>query len=545
MNKTTKNILKYLILSLPFVPFFATYPLMDNNEGLYAQIPVEMIERGDFIIPFLNGVPYLEKPPMLYWLIAIFYNIFGVYEWVARLPVLLSGLGLLWTTHSFLKKHADIKKADLFAYLLATSLPFIYVSHIVFFDVLLTFFFSNSLFCFYNWYVDRKKSNLFLSYSFLAFAALTKGLLSIALGGLIVILFFVLKKESLKTWKDFFNPFAILLFIIIFAPWHILASIQHEGFSYFYFINEHLLRFLDMREPRDYYRGPIYYYIPRILLFLLPWTFGVFSIFKRTNFKSLNLFLIIKIITIFIFFSISKAKANYYMILLIPSLIALIAIKLDEIKSNYQKSIMIVGPLLSIIVYASIWIPNFLYDSPCIDNLYEALCRPNINSYIYYDIKLTREILSIFGILGLIFSCYRILKGHIKPLSFVLFGPILMIYMANESSPYYTKYFSSKYFLEFVPKNKLDNIYFYKVFENLSSLTFYLKRPVKIIDSVSSDLWYGSKTSYAKNIFLDWKDFNSSDKYILTTPNYEKKLIKKGFTRVEKTKNGVLLYHPK
>ena len=313
-----------LFIYLAFYLGMAAYPLANNNEGLYAEIAREMLISGNYIIPHLNYVPYLEKPPLLYWLIALSYHVFGVTAFAARWVPATSAafvcMGLCW----FGKKTGRATEAWLTAIMLTTSLGFIIIGRVVFFDMLLTACLTLALLLFYIWYQHNKKIYLRAAYVFLALAVLTKGLLALVLVPSITIIFLYLVGQRTRI-IHLFDMVGIILFLAVVLPWHIAAVFSYPGFFYDYFINEQFLRFLNERIPRDYYHGPFYYYLPRILIYIFPWSLLLPALIKRRkvmdkNPDKFNLFLGLWVWVPLIFFSISQAKANYYMIISMPAL---------------------------------------------------------------------------------------------------------------------------------------------------------------------------------------------------------------------------------
>ncbi len=353
-----------------FIVFFASlgrYPLLDNNEGLYAQIPLEMLQRGNFIIPYLNGVPYIEKPPLLYWLISLSYSIFGKAVWAARLIPALAGLSTCIALLLFGRQLKQPRWGRNSALLLATSLGFAIFSRMVFFDILLTALLTWCLTSFYLFDLTHNKKWLHRFYGFLALAVLAKGLLAIVLAGLIITAFQIWEYKSLKWVKIMLDPWGIAIFFAITVPWHAACCWSHQGFAYFYFINEHVLRFLDQRWPHDYYQGSWYYYIPRIFGYIFPWTLALPLLFRTkiempTSQRSLQRFLLLWFIVPLLFFSFSKAKANYYMILGTPPLLAFVAWHL----AKYRK---VIGSLCILSVASMLIAPIVLahYKEPKTD----------------------------------------------------------------------------------------------------------------------------------------------------------------------------------
>ncbi len=323
MIKQSSYILLALLLGVSFYFGLSSYGLLNNNEGLYAEISWEMLADGTIIIPHLNGVPYIEKPPLLYWLVALSFKVFGKSVLAARLiPAtfgMLTCLSLLW----FCRSRQKMKEGFLAAVILATSMGFIIFSRMVFFDGILTAFLTWSLLSFYKFYEGGQKVFLRILFVSSAFAALTKGLVALGLLGLVILIFLWVRGE-LKLLLKMMDPLAIGLFLLIFLPWHILAALQDKNFCWFYFINEHFLRFLSKREPRDYYSGPLYYYLPRLAAYLVPWVFFMPFFIRKAYYKKdspLNLFLCIWFFVFLLFFSVSQAKANYYMMVGLPPLV--------------------------------------------------------------------------------------------------------------------------------------------------------------------------------------------------------------------------------
>lgn len=264
------------------------YALLDNNEGLYAAIPREMLASSDWrwwIIPHLNGLPYMEKPPLLYWLTALSFAVFGVSEWSARLVPALSSLScvalLLWFGRHIGRPQAGRLAALIFVSCIGVTV----MSRVLMFDMLLTVLLTAALMHAWLYFRYGEKSSLRWAYGLLALAVLAKGLVAVILMTVIVTSFALLNARSvaeffqlLKRWLD---PLAIAIFIAIAAPWHVAASLVEPAFSWFYFVNEHVLRFLSKRTPHDYYGGPWWYYLPRMAIYLFPWVLFMLCLFAK------------------------------------------------------------------------------------------------------------------------------------------------------------------------------------------------------------------------------------------------------------------------
>jgi 4-amino-4-deoxy-L-arabinose transferase-like glycosyltransferase len=274
--------------------------LMDDVDAVQAQIARNMLNSGDWVTARLDGVPYLEKPPLLYWMIAISYKIFGVHDWVARIPVALSSIALCWTTAAF-ALWAFGKRAGFYAGLcMSTCIGLWLFTRILLPDAMLTFTIALAL-----WGLlraldeDEPNPRLWAAIMAASFAVglLLKSLIGIVfpLGAAFVYLLITRQLFVARTWKRL-RPFSgLLIILLIAAPWHILATIrnppyfsftmksipgEYHGFWWFFFINEQLLRFLNLRYPRDYDTVPRTLFWLFNLIWLFPWSVYLPAAFK-------------------------------------------------------------------------------------------------------------------------------------------------------------------------------------------------------------------------------------------------------------------------
>lgn len=484
----------------------ADYPLLDNNEGMYAQIGYEMLQSGNFIIPHLNGVPYIEKPPLLYYLTVLSLAIFGKTEFAVRMVSMSAAIvqiaGLLW----FGFQTSQRQVSQLAALICSTSLGFYLQSHILMFDMWLTTFFNLSLFSFFLAYQRNIVSYQRLSYIFLALAILIKGFLAAILYVGVVGIFWLFQPQQIK--ENILNLFkdkiGILLFFIIVLPWHIAASFADPDFAWFYFINEHVLRFLGVRYPKDFYDGNLFYYIPRTLLQLFPWVLllPVAWFYRKEIYTSLGFFLFLVFLIPFGFFSISEAKANYYMIITLPALAWLLATILINLKQDHKKNIRMIT---SIFVGINLFLLIFYG----------------------YNIVYQKDLVSFFSISFLILNIAYIslylsyLKNKVTLLwfsiicfSFGLFSDI------GEITKKYQSYISSHLAIEWIyQKFQNPQIYLYKDFEKISSVPFYTGQ-LPIIDTNSNDLRYAeefkkNKYPYVFITFFQWLD-HKENTFVIT-----------------------------
>ena len=266
--------------------------LMDDVDAVQAQIARNMLQSGDWVTARLDGVAYLEKAPLIYWAIAGAYKVFGVYDWAARLPVALSAIGLCWLTALF-GMWAFGKRAGFCAGLcMATCVGLFLFTRIQIPDVMLTATIALALWAFLRALDnDERRPRLwaFILAVCLGLGLLLKSLIGVLFPVAAALLYLTLTSRlfSARTWKRLHPVGGVLIILLIAAPWHILATLrnppyfaftlrsapgEYHGFLWFFFINEQLLRFLNMRYPRDYNTVPRAWFWLLHLVWLFPWS---------------------------------------------------------------------------------------------------------------------------------------------------------------------------------------------------------------------------------------------------------------------------------
>ena len=228
------------------------YGLYEPHEGHFAMVGQEMLWRKDWIVPHLTGSPYLNKPPLLYWLIATSTHIFGSTEFAARLPVSLSGwLGIViawkWTRELW-----GINSSRITALMLSVTLGWFIFTHQILIDVLLgTLLLSSSYFLWKSLSRPHSWFNWLGAYTSIALCVLTKGLI----GGvfpLLSCLALIIVRQDWKIIRRIKLYRGLLLILAIVLPWFIAIEQANPGFLHYFIVNEHLDRLLDRRFPPDY-----------------------------------------------------------------------------------------------------------------------------------------------------------------------------------------------------------------------------------------------------------------------------------------------------
>jgi 4-amino-4-deoxy-L-arabinose transferase-like glycosyltransferase len=276
------------------VIFFAVYfaslfspPLLDDVDAAHAQAAQGMAETGDLITSKINGIRYIEKPPLPYWIVAGMYRIFGENTFATHLPNALAMLALTWLAWTWARR-AWGDRAGFYAGLaVLTSIgPFLFTRFIIP-ESLLAFFLLLALYGLITGLEANRPAWIYWMWAAVALALLTKGLIApvFFFGATIP---YLLLTGQWRRWKSLKPVSGFLLFLAIAAPWHILCGIFNpdqghpvgnhptignvHGFFYFYFINEHVLRFFGLRYPHDYNKMRFAWYWLAHLVWLFPWS---------------------------------------------------------------------------------------------------------------------------------------------------------------------------------------------------------------------------------------------------------------------------------
>jgi 4-amino-4-deoxy-L-arabinose transferase-like glycosyltransferase len=260
--------------------------LLDDADATHANAAQHMARSGEWVTLYVNGIRYLEKPPLPYWLVAIDYHLFGYNVFATHLPMTLAVLGCAILGWVWARRAYGDRAGFYTALSLLTTVGVFLFTRIFIPEAILTFFLTLALYAFLTGLADRKPSRFYLCYASLAMAVLAKGLIAPVFFVAAVVPYLLISGEW-RRWREFRLLTGILLFLAIAAPWHVMAALRNpdhgnphgnvptpghvHGFLYFYFINEHVLRFLGKRYPHDYNKQPWWVFWAGHLVWLFPW----------------------------------------------------------------------------------------------------------------------------------------------------------------------------------------------------------------------------------------------------------------------------------
>jgi 4-amino-4-deoxy-L-arabinose transferase-like glycosyltransferase len=349
--------LLWLVLAALWFVTVPIRPLVDPDEGRYAEIPREMAASGDWITPRLNGLKYFEKPPLQYWATAAAYSMFGLSEWTARLWTV--GLGFLclplvygWTAKLF---GASAGWAALIA--LAVSPYFELIAHLNLLDAGFSFWLAGAVFAFTLGQAAAEGSAgerrwMLLAWGAAALAVLSKGIVVGILTGATLIAYSLIERDA-RPWRRLHWGWGLPLFLLITAPWFIAVSVRNPSFPVFFFIHEHFARFLTPVHKRT---EPWWYFLSLLLIGALPWLGAMPAAVRRAwldsgsenSFKPLRFILLFSVITV-VFFSSSESKLAPYILPMMPTLAAIMGAYLRASPTFVRRMARVTSVLLPVL----------------------------------------------------------------------------------------------------------------------------------------------------------------------------------------------------
>lgn len=543
-------------------------PLLDDADSSHAEAAREMYVTGDYVTLHINGVRYLEKAPLPYWLVAGSYHLFGVNEFATRLPmalsVLLLGLlALVWGRRAF-GERAGIYAA-VFVYTAAGMFLF---TRILIPDVLLSLLVAASLYFFLTALELHDVRRWYAGYVCMASGVLTKGLIALVFPGGAAFLYLAATGEW-RRWREFRLFSGLALFLLIAAPWHILAGLRNtggqngHGFFWFYFVNEHFLRFLGKRYPRDYNKLPWALYWSLHLVWLFPWSLylpsAIRTIVNARKQKSAPDFtshtrLLCWILAglILVFFAVSTNQEYYTFPAYLPLLMLLadgIARCESEEKNAHKGWLRIsagilaaIGAVASITLIVLLWKSRNLPFEPDIGNV---LARHNMDtdtlstshmldlSYeSFAALRLPAIIATIVLLTAPLSSFWFRLRGkHYRASWTMALGMAAFLVAAHIALGRFGPYLSSRDLARQIANRAKpeDRVMIYGDQAFGSSLLFYLQRPIELVEGRTTSMWFGSTFPDAPRIYLTDADllryWNGNNRVFLFVPPHLKSKV--------------------
>ncbi len=539
-----------LLWFLIYTPGLFRPALLDDADSVHAEAAREMLTRHDWVTLYIDGVRYLEKAPLMYWGIAASFKVFGLHEWAARLPLMLGVLALLLATFWIGRKSFGNYGGFCAAAVLATSFgPYIF-TRILIPDILVALWLTLAM-GFFLASLDGERPPRTACGGLAAACALnvlTKGLIGIVFPIAIIFLFLLLTRSLSRLLKMHLLS-SSAIFLAIAAPWHILAGIRNpsqgsiRGFFWFYFVNEHFLRYLNKRVPRDYDTVPLLLFWGLMLVWLLPWSAFLFNALRRVplrirtfhlqmpNYLRANLLFAIWALVILVFFSFST-RQEYYVLPAVPALALLIGGWLAHESESESDSPARRHGRMAAAIFMAIGIAVFMATTalvilsrrpPAGSDLAQLLTK-NPGEYALsfgHIFDLTPQAMGFFRtpllatglafLIGTVSSWLLRRQGQAREANrSLIVMMIAVLYSAQIGLILFEPILSSKALALDIREQRLqpeDVIVINGEYEAGSTLNFYLRHQVRILNGRSSNLWYGSFFPDAPQIFYDDASF--------------------------------------
>ena len=514
--------------------------LMDDVDSVNATIARNMLTSGDWVTGRLNGVLYVDKAPLNYWLMAASYAVFGVSDWASRIPLALAAIALCWVTARF-GRWAFSARAGLYAGLsLASCVGLFLFTRVRIPDVALTLAVTAALWGLVRALEEdepqRRRWALVLGGS-LGLGVLLKGMIALAIPAGAGMLYLLVTRQlfSRRAWKRLHWLWASGAFLLIAAPWHLLAVLrnppyfdftmvsgpgQYRGFFWRYFINEHLLRYLGARFPRDYNTVPLGQFWLSQFLWMFPWS-AFFPAAARLSYKPtdrpgrIRLLALCWAAFVLVFFSFSTSQ-EYYTMPCYPAFALLIGSAVAEGGSWVRRGARAVSLMAGTAFLAVVALLFGVRNVETPGDISTALTQ-NPDSYTLSLGHMQDLTLSSFAYLRmpLVLAGVALLVGAIgcwQRRELYRFGSMVLMMVlffqaARVALVAFDPYFSSRQLAETLLRAPPGTFIADDEYYSFSSIFFYANRDGLLLNGRKNNLEYGSNEPGAPAVFIDDAEF--------------------------------------
>jgi len=514
---------------------------MDDVDAVQAQIAHNMVSSGDWVTARLDGVAYLEKAPLIYWAIAASYKIFGATDWAARIPIALSAMALAGLTAAF-GIWAFGKRAGFYAGLsISTCIGLFLFTRILIPDVTITATMTLTMWAFLRAIDDEEQRPrlwaLLLAVS-IGVSLLLKSLIGLVFpaGAALFYLLFTRQLLVAKVWKRLRPASGLLIILVIAAPWHILATLrnppyfdltfrsvpgEYHGFLWFFFMNEQVLRFLNLRFPRDYDTVPRVWFWLLHLVWLFPWSV-YFPAVVKLSFKPVDRAGKTRLLALcwtgflLVFFSFSTTQ-EYYSMPCYPALALLLGSAMAAGGDWVRRGTRVLSVILALAATACFALLFVVRGLPSPGDISTALVQNpsayklsmgHIGDLTIPSFAYLRLPLFVAGVAFLVGAVGTVKATGQRAFLAAAFMAVLFLHAARLALVVFDPYMSSRPLARALlqaPEGQLVIDHHYYTF---SSVFFYTNRTALLLNGRTNNLIYGSYAPDAPDVFIDdqqWK----------------------------------------
>ena len=520
-----------------------TPALLDDADTVHAEAAREMLLRHNWVTLYVNGVRYLEKAPLMYWTVATSYQLFGVHEWSTRLPLMLGVLAMILATYGLGRRVYGARGGFDSALVLATALgPYLFTRFLIP-DVLVGLWLTLTFWLFLE-SLEQVRPSKWICWGLAVICALnvlTKGLIGLVFPAGAIGLYLLLT-GNLKHLLKLRLASSSVIFLAIAAPWHLLAEMENpaqgyvRGFLWFYFVNEHFLRFLNKRVPRDYDTVPLVLFWALLVIWLVPWSVFVPQALldvpwrwrefrsQMTRRQRANLLFLLWNLVIVGFFSFST-RQEYYTIPAIPGAALLVGGWLQRECESAADSrerragrissgaLLVIGIVIAAVGFALLWLSK----APAPGTDLSDLLRRNPQDYALsfgHFLDLTPLAmgafrLPLFGfslafLVGTLANFALRRRGRAGAGNMALAGMMVVVLTCVHAAfTIFSPILSSKDLARAIVAQYQpgDEVVATGLYENASTLNFYTGIPLRSLHTPGGNMWYGSQFPDAPRVF--------------------------------------------
>lgn len=505
--------------------------LMDDVDAVQAQIARNMLESGDWVTARLNGIAYLEKAPLIYWMIAASFGAFGVHDWAARLPVALSAMLLCWLV-SRIGAWAFGERAGLWSGLALASCCGLWLfTRILIPDVVLTLAVALAMWALLRALEENSRAWALAFWASMAAGFLLKGLVAILFPVAVAALFLTIRRQW-SEWRKLRPLSGICIALAISLPWVVAATLanppyfdftlrsapgEYHGFFWFFFLNEHVFRFLNMRHPRDYNTVPRLAFWLLHLAWFFPWSAFLPEALRRLPDRAPGRKPAARLLCwcwagfILVFFTFSTTQ-EYYSMPAYPAMALLIGEAVERRSSWNRRALMAASTLCGAIAILLGSIAWMVRGYPAPGDISRALTsNPEVYTLSLGHMKdLTLPAFAYLKVPVIIaafaFALGAIALARTRPLLLAAMM-VLFTYAARTALVAFDPYLGSRPLAQALAAAPPGTVIFDNQYYTFSSVFFYTNRRGLLLNGRVNNLEYGSYAPGAPQVFIDKEAF--------------------------------------
>ncbi len=536
----TAAIILLIALSAAIYLGNAGFPaLLDDADASHAMVSHEMLQRHDWVILYMNGIRYLMKAPLHYWAVTMSYAAFGQNEFSTRLPVALAMIGMVLLVNAFARRFFGVRAGLYGGLVVCTSAGFFLFTRIMIPEAIYALEFTAIFYLFLRGWTGSLNPRVAYwgAAAVTGLAMLTRGLVGVIFPVAILFLF-IAATRSWRRWRELHLFSSVGIFLLVAAPWHILASLRANTFFWSYFINEHLKRAIGTRFPPDYEAVPLWLWLGAHLIWFFPWSIflpAALKIIPRPRtWKNLSdegqarLLLVLWAGFILLFFSMTfGSRMEYYSFGAWPAIAMLLGIGLARAEEQgkrwlvrMQAALAVVGAVLAAVLIAMLSISAKVQVNGDISSLLKEHENDFYRVSMAHMLDLTPQAFALLRLpsvlaagaflFGLATAWWlRRKRGNEAAAICLAITMAVFFFAANIALGVFGPYLSSKPLsAKVLPQvTSADTLALYGEFDAMSGVAFYSNRQLLLWNGRYNNLAAGSYYPDAPHIFLTDPEF--------------------------------------